>query len=524
VLRWRSELRTLLWARERALGLLLAIPFLLGFSALAALAAYFGLRLLDARRPELLLPLASALVTLAGLVWTFSPLLVGFAFSESHDLSRLMHFPIPRRTLVASSLLANLLQPMALAELPLLVAASLALSPSPGRLPLALAGLAASFVFVVAAAQLAGLLFHGLSRSRRFRDLSLFLGLLLGFGLSLAPILVLSGGARPLLAFARRLVEADVFAWSPFAWGVRAAVYAGRGEIVPALAWSATAGAGILAVLGACALLVDRVYRGELDLGGGAADAGAPRARLWLGGVVGGVLEKDLRCAWRDPGLKASLLVGLVGPLLFLLLFARDGSGGGALPTLAAMIGVSGVGGNAFGFERRGLSLLLSFPAERWRVLLAKNLAAAAFRLPGLLTLSVAGVVLAPLWYLPATLTVAAVCWLAAAGLDNYLSILFPVSAPAPGASPYNTRAAGGRGFGAALLGVALLFAALLLAAPFVFLAWLPALLGRRLLWLVCLPLALAGAAAVYALLVGGAERLLVKREPELLERVLGEA
>jgi hypothetical protein len=57
-----------------------------------------------------------------------------------------------------------------------------------------------------------------------------------------------------------------------------------------------------------------------------------------------------------------------------------------------------------------------------------------------------------------------------------------------------------------------------------VFLAWLPALLGRRLLWLVCLPLALAGAAAVYALLVGGAERLLVKREPELLERVLGEA
>jgi ABC-2 type transport system permease protein len=497
---------------------------LLGFSALSALLAYFGLRVLEARRPELLLPVSSALVTLAGLAWSFSPLLAGVAFSETHDLSRLMHFPIPRRTLVVSSLLANLVRPMALAELPLLLAAALALGRQALLLPLVLAGLAASFVFVVGAAQLVGLLLHGLSRSRRLHDLSLFLGLLFGFAVSLVPILLLTGVGLPLVALARRLLAADVFAWSPFAWGLRAAVHVGRGELGAFLAWGVAAVAAIVAVAGASALLIDRIYRGEFDLGGAAVDYRVPRARPWFSGVVGSVLEKDMRSAWRDPGLKATLLMGLVSPLIFLFFLSRGGSSGGdgVMLILAAMIGLSGIGANAFGHERRGLALLLSFPAERWRLLLAKNLAWAVFRLPGIVTLMVAGALMVPPSHIPAAVTVAVVCWLQAAGLDNYLSILFPVAAPAPGRSPY-AGSSGGRGFGALALTALLLFAALALAGPFMFLAWLPLLLGSPWLWLVCLPLALAGALAVYAMLLAGAERLLVRREPELLERVLGE-
>jgi hypothetical protein len=40
-------------------------------------------------------------------------------------------------------------------------------------------------------------------------------------------------------------------------------------------------------------------------------------------------------------------------------------------------------------------------------------------------------------------------------------------------------------------------------------------------LWVVTLPLALAGAGAVYAMLIAGAEKLLRRREPEVLERIL---
>ena len=83
---------------------------------------------------------------------------------------------------------------------------------------------------------------------------------------------------------------------------------------------------------------------------------------------------------------------------------------------------------------------------------------------------------------------------------------------------------AGGRGLGAALLGALLLGVTILAASPFIFLCWLPVLLEVPLLWLLTLPLALGGAVAVYALMVAGAERLLLKREPELLEQILTEA
>jgi hypothetical protein len=180
-------------------------------------------------------------------------------------------------------------------------------------------------------------------------------------------------------------------------------------------------------------------------------------------------------------------------------------------------------GSNAFGMERRGVALLLGFPLARWRVLLGKNMGGMLFRLPGLLALVVAGSLLEPS-YLPAALTIAASAMMVAAGADNFISILFPVAAPEPGRSPHAAAAAGSRGLVTALLSAALFAGAMLLASPFVALAWLPHALGELRWWWVSLPLSLAGAAATYAMLVGGAEQLLLRREPELLERILGEA
>src|SRR4030095_13435387 len=98
---------------------------------------------------------------------------------------------------------------------------------------------------------------------------------------------------------------------SPFAWGVRAAVHAGRGEWLP---FAVNAGGAALAVLcsvAAATVLIHRIHRGEVDLGmagGGIVSA----TRMWLPGAVGALLEKDLRMTWRDPALKAALLMGLV--------------------------------------------------------------------------------------------------------------------------------------------------------------------------------------------------------------------
>jgi hypothetical protein len=164
----------------------------------------------------------------------------------------------------------------------------------------------------------------------------------------------------------------------------------------------------------------------------------------------------------------------------------------------------------------------MAFPIARWKVIVAKNLGALVLRLPGVLMILAVGLVMAPLHLLPAAATVAVVTLMLSAAADNYLSILFPVPAPPAGGNPY-AAVSGGRGLGAAVIGTLLLGAVALVASPFVFLAWLPILLDAPRYWLATLPLALLGALAVYSVLVMGAERLLNAREPELLERILGE-
>ncbi|PYQ09133.1 MAG: hypothetical protein DMF83_04445 [Acidobacteria bacterium] len=522
--RWRMELRAMLRARERAVGLALLLPGLFFSSVFGSFMAYAGVRGAEAHHPDMVMPLLSLIATGVGVSWMLSPLLAGVALSESHDVSRLLHFPLPLRTLVAASLVGNLLQPMVLAALPVLASLSLALSRSLAAVPFALGGSLLSLIFLLAAAQVSGLVLHGLTRRRRYQDLAVFLVIGLGFLMSMAPIVFFSGGARFLGGALRGLVSSDLVAFSPFAWGVRAAVHAGRGEALAFLGWAAAQGAAIAAAAAASAALIERIHRGELDLGGGnREDTG--RAVMRLPGRIGALLEKDLRVAWRDPATKATLFLSCATPLFWLFVFTR--TSGGVSPSgllmLAMLVGASAFG-NAFGLEGKGIALLFGFPVERWRVLVAKNLSGFALRLPGLATLLAMGALLAPSALLPAAATVALCTFLVAAGADNYASILFPMVGPRPGHNPYGGSAAGGRGLGAAALGALFFAATLVVASPFVFLAWLPMLLERPWLWLSSLPLALAGAAAVYAMLVAGAARVLERREPDLLQRVLGEA
>jgi len=522
LLRWRIDLRGLRRTPERMAGFVILLPFLALSATFATGAVFFGARTLAAREPDLLLPLASAIATAIGVFWMVSPMLTGLALSETHDLSRLLQFPIPFWSLVASSLLANLVQPLVLAKMPVVVGLAFGLAEQPPLLAGTLAGVVVSFVFMLAAVQLSSLVLMAVARSRRVQDLSLFLGIAAGFALSMAPLLLLTAGPRPLRALRRLLLDHDLFALSPFAWGVRAAVHAGRGEAGAFVLYMIAGVAAVGVALAASTAVIRKMHRGELDLGEIAAASGGRRARMRFAGPLGALVEKDLRVAWRDPALKASLFLGLLSPLLFLFFVsqASGGARGTSVLALSLVVGLSVFGTNTFGLERRGIGLLMGFPVARWRVLVAKNLASMTLRAPSVLTVIVAAAVLAP-ELLPAAASIGIVGLLVSAGVDNYASILFPMPAPEPGRPP---GAAGSRGLGTLVLSAVLLTLALLVASPFVFLAWLPLLLDRPGLWLVTLPLAIAGAAAVYAILVAGAERLLLRREPEVLERILWSA
>ena len=168
--------------------------------------------------------------------------------------------------------------------------------------------------------------------------------------------------------------------------------------------------------------------------------------------------------------------------------------------------------------ERRGVALLLGFPLARWRVLLGKNLGARSCGCRALLML--ASRPRSSRRPLPAggahhRLRVV----LIAAGADNYMSILFPLAVPGPGRNPYaRPRAAGASGprCSARSCGRARSLRRSR-SWPGFPCCWGPVL------WLVTLPLALAGGGAVYAMLRRGAARACWRREPEVLERMLGE-
>jgi ABC-2 type transport system permease protein len=526
LLRWRMDLRGFRRGPERGLGLLVMLPGLLIMAVLVASLVYLGVSTLVRSSPHQVLPVLSLAASALGLLWVLSPLMTGLVLTEAHDLSRLLHFPVSPGLLVVASLVANLAQPMVLAEVPTLLLASAALSQGIGEMVLALIGLALALAFTLAAAHLAGVVLHGLSRNRRLHDRFLFISIGLASLLGLLPFLIFSGTLR-LGGLVSRLVAADVGRVVPFSWGVRAAIHAGQGELVPFLGWAALQAGALVATVAVAAALSHRLYRGELDLGRSRGDDAAARGRMLLPGSVGALLEKDVRVLWRDPALKASLLAGFVGPVLYLILMRQMGGmmgSGGGLLILASVIGISASSANAFGSERRGLALLFGFPIPRWRVLVAKNVLALLMRLPGLLTLVLIGPLLAPISHLPAALVIAVVTALLAAGAENYVSILFPTPVPPPGGNPYGGAVSGPRGLLAVLVGMALFMSALMLSTPFVLLAGLPLWLGNTAWWWASLPLALAGGVSVYALLVGGAEAVLNRREPELLERVLGES
>jgi hypothetical protein len=521
-LRAKLELRALSRARETFVGLLLMIPGFLLMAGVGSSVTFFGLRHLATESPALLLPGVSAVATLLGGFWVLSPLLAGVALTETHDVRRLLHFPVPHRTLVLSSLLSNLLQPAVLTGGAVTAASGIALATRPAVLALTLAGAALSFLFTLAAAQGMGLVVLGLARNRRWHDAALFVGVGFGILVSLGPALLLSGGGRRLAMLLRFFVVHDIFAFSPFGWGMRAAVHAGRGEWGAFLLMGTAQTLAVAAAVSFSILLLGRIHRSEVVSTGGRT-AAAP-VRLALPGPLGALVEKDLRAGWRDPAIRAAFFMGLVGPFVLLVLLSQTtmSRSGASIFLLALFVGLSPFGANAFGLERRGLALLMSFPVARWKILLAKNAGTLVLRFPGVLMVFTVGLLMAPLRLVPAAGTMVFITLLLSAGADNYLSILFPVPSPPPGGNPY-AGASGSRGLGAAFLGSLMLGGVAVLALPFAFLTWLPGLLRAPLLSLVTLPLALVGGIGVYVMLLLGAERLLVAREPQLLERVLEE-
>jgi ABC-2 type transport system permease protein len=150
---------------------LIVLPLVLG-ATVATAAGY--LRLPDHWPAELL----GAVLTVIWFVWLTFPVIFS-SINEGLDITHLLVYPLPRRELVVSVLLGTLFDYPTYLMLPLLVAVLIGWGGSLA-LPVVLLSLLLTYAHAVLIGQLVITAVGGILQSRRFRDLAIVVGSLLG--------------------------------------------------------------------------------------------------------------------------------------------------------------------------------------------------------------------------------------------------------------------------------------------------------------------------------------------------------
>ena len=504
----RTRLRAFVSAGASSIFIALTGLFYLAFTSALGVGAYFVLSQSRGERVDRFADIAALVVTMFGVFFLTRPLILTNLSGAS--LQNLLHLPIRRGELLVYSLLTGVVAPLVL-ESPVLIGAALGAASSPAlilvTLPLALL----AHLTLLAGAHAMSLLAVLMARRTWVADLAR----VLAFSIFFLPSLFNYRGTREAL---RPLIE-PLAVLSPLGWAARAAVYAGGGDFAASLRYAIPA----VLLLGGIAILsmtlLNRILAGEGEDRVRKAAKVRP-ARVFLPGALGALIETQLRTQLRTPAARMALLM----PTLMMGFLAFSLSRPGTLVSPVGMVVfLSLVGGNAFLVIGRGVALILGTPAPRWSLLAASDVSSLLFRLPPLLAIiavmgwragadaafGMAAVVLA---LIPTSM-----------GVQHFVSILRPFALPHDRLNPFAQRVDARQGSNG-LLSLFATLATALIASPFLFLVWLGPRFADGAYSMPMLVLAGLGSFATYAVLIAIAERLLVKRELQVLEVLLDDS
>lgn len=471
--------------------------------------AYFALGTFREVQAERVADLVSLVVTSLGILFLTRPLILSNLAGGS--LQNLLHLPIRRSELFLYSFLTGIVTPLVF-EAPVLIGAALGAARHPlliaATLPLALL----AHVILLAGAHMMSLVAVFIARRAWVADLARLFAFSLFFLPSLLSIPTTRSVLRPLLI---PLVQV-----SPLSWAARATVYAGAGD------WGRAALFVLLGlVLLAGIVLFATRFLGRIIEGEGADRvtqklATPRRARVFLPGALGALIETQIRIQLRTPAARMALFMPTVMMALFGLSLARQGEQPGTVIAMVLLLSI--VGGNAFGAVGRGVAMILGTPVSRASFLVASDVAAFFFRVPPLMALL--GVTA---WQNGAgtTLSITALglaIMIIGMGLQHFVAILKPFALPRDRMNPF-ARRVDSRQAGSGVVSFLATICTVALASPFLFLAWLSARIGNG-YGPALLVLAILGSFATYAVLIALAERLLIKRELQVLEIVMDDS
>jgi hypothetical protein len=481
------------------------------------------------------------------LMWLLSPLL-GFQLNDSYDITRLFVYPVSVRRLFVGSILGSLLDTTTLLLLPTLLAVIVGAA-THGVFAAVIAFLTIPlFLFhTLALSQAVVLATAGILRSRKWRD----------FAIVAVPLfwVLYQVVSRMLLPSYFKDMDWRSFLRSP-AWeavnflppgcGARAVAAAGQGAYLPALGYLLLLGAYTVATVYLAAWLIGKAYEGE-DVSlfkpkERTATAAAPRelasvspasvtdraGGLRLPPVVAAMVEKEVRYFLRDPFFR----VALVNSLYLLVIggfstLSSSGRRAQALPgtsplwfaTSLLLFQQTILVYNQFGTDGAAAPVLFGFPSSRRQMILGKNLplfallAAENLLLGAVLCLLTRHAEMMPLILLWLLLALGVMF-----AIGNLMSVYFPSRVVMKGFRTQQKMANQGAAYTFLNLGVSL--AALLLFAPALGALLWPWYWGGKAWLVLTVPLAVAYVAGLYLLSLKLAEAALLKREPEVLERV----
>jgi ABC-2 type transport system permease protein len=442
-LRLRGKLSVRLFWREkgRIVTALVALLFFGPMVVALAIGTAIAYRRLEAPWPPQILGLV--LVGLWG-IWLLSPIILS-AVNEGADITRLLVYPIARRDLVVSIFLGTLFDYPTYLMLPLFIAILIGF---PTVWPIVLLALLIAYGQMVVIGQLSQTLLGGILQSRRFRDVAIIIGSLLG-----SSCYFLQFGFRRWTENAADTVSEQALLalrplnslqWFPTGALARAVEQAHSGAWLNVGLWLSYSFLFLLLLTAIWWLLLERITTGEGFL---LAGIGLPQKEKkttrprpsssisgWLPPDIAQLAGKELKSIWRLPQRRVGLIQGIIFPFVMMgaILFQTDGSLrlpdwiGLTLP-LYALFMFWALTQNMLAWEGFGLATLLLTPIPRQRIFIAKGL---AFLLVAGIPFVLISLVLVSFlrnWQSVAGLITGVNLGLTTLGVASVASVLFPV-------------------------------------------------------------------------------------------------
>ena len=469
------------------------------------------------------LELLTWVLSLMWVLWATSPIFVG-SMNDALDLSKLLHYPLRRRTIVLSTVFGTIFDFTTWMFVPMAVSIVIAWGAGVNTLLVVLAVFLA-WSHMVIGSQLVATVMSGIFNTRRFRDLMVVVGTLFGLAIWGGYMFFRRQDMRDLMAGAGPVIEASpVLKWGPVGALAQTIAASDGGSWAAALAWLAYSTALLLAGTWLWWRLLTRVTANGGVLFAGIASRRERSAASAYRGVFGELVAKEWRLVWRSPERRMQLFQGVLFALVFASWLMWSGAEGAQplilVPAGLVFLVVLMVHQNIFGAEGHGLATLLLSPIRRSRLLHAKSLLLVCVAAFVLLAISAVALIRGgnPL-YLAAGWMLAATVFAPATVVATMISIAEPYPMTKVGKGMFSSGSGGG--FVAGMFQTFLMPIAVgAVTAPF----WgammfgtatdRPALVfGSGVAGMLC-------AGLMYFVGMRMAERQLLRKEPEILARV----